>query len=84
VRGDLDESSFLLRSIVQTFVLNAHFPELTLEYAYQHPLDVLGREISQRDIDGYHNYRGEPMAPEPTGRSWGGAIKGFKETNKPL
>jgi len=85
---------YLKQGRIRDFLLQLHnaleygamnrFPELTLEYARQHPLDILGREISQRDIDGYHKYRGEPMAPEPTGRSWDGTVKGFKETNKPL
>lgn len=88
----LEFTCYLKQGRIRDFLLQLHnaleygamngFPELTMDYAFKNPLDVLGRDVSKKDIEGYHRYKGEPVAPEPTGRSWGGAVKGFKETNK--
>ncbi|MBC8461261.1 MAG: hypothetical protein H8D67_25035, partial [Deltaproteobacteria bacterium] len=53
-------------------------PELTFEYAREHQLEVLGREITARMMEEYNRWRGR-AAPVKSGRSWGSTIKGFKD-----
>jgi len=54
------------------------YPELKLEYALEHQLEILGREVTARMMEEYNRWRGR-AAPVKSGRSWGSAIKDFKD-----
>jgi hypothetical protein len=89
----LEFMCYLERGLIRRFLQLLHnalafgigngYPELTMEYARAHSTDILGKEVDQKTIDDFNAHRGRPVAPEPTGRSWGGAVKGFKETGNP-
>ncbi len=89
----LEFMCYLERGLIRRFLQLLHnalafgigngYPELTMEYARTHSTDILGKEVDQKTIDDFNAHRGRPVAPEPTGRSWGGAVKGFKETSNP-
>jgi len=58
------------------------YPELTLEYAREHPLEVLGREVDQKLVDGFNKHKGRVTPPGPPIHSLGGLMKDFKEEDR--
>jgi len=59
------------------------WPEFTFEYAKGNPLNVLGREIGERDIEGFRKHRGKVAPGSGGGRSLSGLVKEFKKGGKP-
>jgi hypothetical protein len=62
--------------------LGAGYPELTLKYAREHSLEVLGKEVDQRLIERFNKHKGRVTPPGPPTRSLGGLMKDFKEEER--
>jgi hypothetical protein len=85
----LEFMCYMHRGLIRGFLQQLHnaldygvgngFPELTLGFAKEHSLDVLGREVDQKLVDGFNKNKGKAAVP---GRSWSGVMKGFKEEEK--
>jgi hypothetical protein len=45
----------------------ANIPELTLEFALKHPLEILGREIERRQIENFQKVKGIQILPTDAG-----------------
>jgi hypothetical protein len=57
IRGFLQQLHYAL-----DFGVNNGYPELTYNYSKEHPLDILGREIDQRTIEGFNKHKGKITA----------------------
>lgn len=83
---------YLHRGLIRGFLQQLHnildygacngYPELTFEYAKEHPLEILGKEVDQKAIDGFNRHRGKPVADSDSNRSMSKLIKDFKQTEK--
>jgi hypothetical protein len=90
VQPDLLEfMCYVNRGLIRYFLQQLHnaidygerngYPELTLEYAKSHALDVFGRELDQKLLDGFNKAKGKNTPPT---RSLSGLVKGFKDEEK--
>jgi len=80
---------FLNKGVIRDFLQKLHHviiycalngvPELSLEYALDHPLETFGREVNDKELDNYNRWRGKPASTSSTGRSWGFVFKDFKK-----
>jgi hypothetical protein len=83
---------YLNRGLIRGFLQQLHnvldyganngYPELTFKYAREHPLEVLGKEVDQRIIDGFNKHKGKPVVDSDSSRSMSRLIKDFKQTEK--
>jgi hypothetical protein len=88
----LEFMGYMNRGLIRGFLQQLHnaldygagagYPELTLEYAREHSLEVLGREVDQKLIDGFNKHKGKVTPPGPPIRSLGGLMKDFKEEDR--
>jgi len=82
---------YLHRGLIRGFLQQLHnildyganngYPELTFEYAKQHPLEILGKEVDQRIIDGFSIHKGKSVAASDS-RSISKLIKDFKQAER--
>jgi hypothetical protein len=61
------------------FGVNNGYPELTYNYAKDHPLEILGRELDQRTIDGFNRHKGRLITENDSNRGISQLIKDFKQ-----
>lgn len=81
---------YLNRGLIRGFLQQLHnildyganneYPELTFDYAKEHPLEILGKEVDPRTIDSFNRHKGRAVAVTDSGRSIGKLIKDFKQT----
>ena len=86
----LELISYLQRGLIRGFLQQLHcaldfgvnngYPELTYDYAKHHPLEILGREIDQKTIDGFNRHKGRLIAENDSNRGIGKLIKDFKQS----
>jgi hypothetical protein len=85
---------YLNRGLIRGFLQQLHntldyganngYPELTLEYAKEHPLEVLGKEMDERTIENFNKHKGKITAINNSNRSIGKLIKDFKQNQSNL
>ena len=85
---------YLNRGLIRGFLQQLHntlnygvnngYPELTFEFAKQHPLEVLGKEMDERIIENFNKHKGKVTATNISSRSIGKLIKDFKENQNNL
>ena len=85
----LDFMCYMNRGLIRGFLQQLHnaldygvgngWPELTFEYAREHSLDVLGREVENKTVDAFYKKKGRVSPPSLAGRSWAGVVKGYKD-----
>jgi hypothetical protein len=83
---------YLNRGLIRGFLQQLHnildygasngYSELTFEYAKKHPLEVLGKEVDQRMIDGFNKHKGKPVAESDSSRSMSKLIRDFKQSEQ--
>jgi hypothetical protein len=81
---------YLNRGLIRGFLQQLHnildyganneYPELTFDYAKEHPLEILGKEVDPRTIDSFNRHKGRAVVVTDSGRSIGKLIKDFKQT----
>ncbi len=63
------------------FGANNGHPEITFKYAKEHPLEILGKEVDQRTLDGFNRLKGKNTVEEDSNRGGiGKLIKDFKQS----
>jgi hypothetical protein len=80
---------YLNRGLIRGFLQQLHnaldyganngYPELTLEYAKQHPLEVLGKEMDEKSIENFNKHKGKVTSTNNSNRSIGKLINDFKQ-----